>query len=96
MPDFGPKFRGEVLCRTLGQNSGGDAMQDFGPQFRGGGCYAGLWADIFFGGDATQCAFTRRLTVHVKQCQYMLLYIIILHKNMVSVIQHGSGRKSVG
>ena len=40
--DFGPKFsEGGMLCRTLGQNSGGGPMQDFGPEFRGGGgCYA--------------------------------------------------------
>ena len=109
--DFGPKFRGEVLCRTLGQISGGGcyarlwakiqgggAMQDFGPNFRGGGMLCRTLGRRFFlgGADATQCAFTRHFMVHVKQCQYMLLFIIILHKNMVSVIQHGSGHKLVG
>ena len=50
------------LYRTLGRNSGGDAMQDFGPKFRGGGgCYAGLWADIFFGGEGRMLRSVRLL-----------------------------------
>ena len=84
--DFGLKFRGGCYAGLWAEIQGGGAMQDFGPTF----CFGGG------GADARQCAFTRHFTVHVNQCQYMLLYIIILHKNMVSVIQHGSGRTSVG
>ena len=31
---------------------------------------------------------TCRTIIIIKLCQYMLLYIIIQHKNMVSVIRH--------
>ena len=64
-----------------------EPIQDFGPKFRRGGAMQDFGPIFFLGGaDATQCAFTRHFTVHVKQYRYMLLYKIILQIMVPKII----------